>query len=66
MVIINLIKWVPTDLLGSVSENTFKFVLIVLIDILAFLKFSSDLEPLLDELLLADLELANSYFSTYF
>ena len=44
MIVIDLIKRVATDLLGSISEDTFKIILIVLVDILAFFKLASDLE----------------------
>ena len=62
--VIKLVKWIPCHLLWAIGENTVKFVLVVLANVLALFLFTSDLEQFLDELRLADFQLANAYLPT--
>ena len=51
-------------MLWAIREYAFEFVLVVLANVLALLLLTSDLEQFLDELRLADFQLANAYLST--
>ena len=62
--VIKLVEWIPCHLLWAICEYAFEFVLVVLANVLALLLLTSDLEQFLDELRLADFQLANAYLST--
>ena len=66
LVIVYLVEWVPGHLLGSICENAFKLIFIVLVDVLAFFQLARDFKQLLDQLLLTQLQLADSDLSANF
>ena len=52
LVIVDLVKRIPGNLLGSISEDALKLIFIVLVDVLALLELASDLKQLFNQLLL--------------
>ena len=62
--VIELVEWIPCHLLWTIGEYAVEFVLVVLANVLALFLLTSDLEQFLDELRLADFQLANAYLST--